>query len=174
MLSIKLLSNVDVFSLLFVFFWSSHPSFFPSFPRSPLSHSLWDWSFVCYFFFHVFSYILHFLCQQTQSLSVSVCCGIVEPWTYSQSSMLSFSLMTVKFFAWKSVVWSGLAISQNGHLPSLWHFIILCCQLERSRLVSACMEKNILKFKTLKLHFLYIVCWEYNSRCFLSHPAITP
>lgn len=52
-------------------------------------------------------------------------------------------------FAWRSVVWSGLAVSQKGYLPHSWHFSILHCQLKRNRLVGAYVEKNILKLKPL-------------------------
>lgn len=174
MLSIKLLSNVEVFSLLFSFFGPpSHPSFLFTFQGL---HCLlaFENDLLCVILWHMFSYLLHFLCRHTQSLSAPVCCGIVEPWTYRTVNLpcWAFHWWLSGFFAWRSVVWSSLAISQNGHLPHLWHFIILCCQLERNRLVGAYTEKN--KVKAFKLDLLYIVCWGYNSRSFLSHPAITP
>lgn len=100
MLSIKLLSNVELFSLLFSFFGPlSHPSFLSAFQGL---HCLlaFENELLYVILWHMFSYLFLFLCQHAQSLSAPVCCGIVEPMNLqdSQSSLLSFSLMTVRFF----------------------------------------------------------------------------
>lgn len=168
MLSVKLLSNVEFFLCFLVFLVL--PPFLSAlqglhcllaFENELLYVILW----------HMFSYLFLFLCQHAQSLSAPVCCGIVEPMNLqdSRSSLLSFSLMTVRFFAWRSVVWSSLAISQNGHLPCLWHFIIRCCQLERNRLADAYIEKNILKLKPLS----WICCILYAEDIILLLSCLT-
>lgn len=154
------------------FFWSSRPPFFISFPRSPLSPNLWDWSFICYLC-HVFSYLLHFLCQHTQSLSkASVCCGIVEPWTYRTVSLPYWA-----FHRWPSYFLEVCSMVRSCNITQ-WSFATFMAfryfplPTRKEQIIRHLHWKT--KLKPYKLHLLYIECWEYNSRCFLFHPAIPP
>lgn len=100
MLSIKLLSNAEVFFFALPFFAPPRFSFSLAFQGL---HSLLTFGIdLQYDIFSTFPYLyFHFLSQHTQSLSAFVIllrCG-ARNFQDSQCSLFSFSLTTVKFFA---------------------------------------------------------------------------
>lgn len=125
--------------LVLVFFFDPHALLFILFFQGLRCHPAFEIDLLYVILCHVLSYLLHFLYQHTQSLSASL-------WSHELTGQSVFPVELFiddcQVFAWRSVVWSGLAISHNGHLPHLWHFIILLCQLEGSGLVGAYIEKQ--------------------------------
>lgn len=83
MLSIKLLSNVEVFLcflvLFFGFFFDPHALLFILAFQGLHCCPAFEIDLLYVILCHVFSYLLHFLYQHTQSFSASLCYGIVEP-----------------------------------------------------------------------------------------------
>lgn len=119
MLSIKLLSNVEVFSLLFMFFCSLTLLFLLAF-RGLYCFPAFEIDLLYIILCHVF-FTFFISCTNIHRALVLWNCGAMN-FQDSQPYLLSFSLMTVRFFAWRSLIWWGLAMSKNGHLPHLWHY----------------------------------------------------